>query len=61
MSDEWEKTTILRKSRPTAKEAKSAAVINAAMAKGNVEITKKRKIMFSKIQLLQTKLLLIPI
>lgn len=41
MADDWDKPTIIRKSRPTSKEARSSAAINAAMAKGNVEIHKK--------------------
>lgn len=41
MADDWEKPTIIRKTRPTGKDARSNATINAAMANGNVEIHKK--------------------
>lgn len=39
--DDWDKPTILRKSRPTAKDARSASAVNKAMASGNVEVSKK--------------------
>lgn len=44
MSDDWDKPTVLRKSRPTAKDSRSTAAINKAMATGNVEIHKKSRL-----------------
>jgi hypothetical protein len=41
MAEDWDKPTILRKSRPTTKEARSGSAVNRAMAAGNVEVTKK--------------------
>lgn len=41
MNDDWDKPTILRKSRPTSKDLKSSAAVNQALAKGNVEISLK--------------------
>lgn len=41
MSDDWDKPTVLRKSRPSAKDSRSTAAINKAMATGNVEVHKK--------------------
>ena len=43
MADDWDKVTIIRKSKPTSKDMRSSSVINKAMATGNVEITKKGK------------------
>lgn len=43
MADDWDKVTIIRKSKPTSKDLRSSSVINKAMATGNVEITKKGK------------------
>lgn len=41
MNEDWDKPTILRKSRPTSKDLKSNAAVNQALAKGNVEISLK--------------------
>lgn len=41
MNEDWDKPTILRKSRPSSKDLKSSATINQALAKGNVEISLK--------------------
>lgn len=45
MADDWDKVTVIRKSKPSSKDLKSAAVINKAMASGQVEIIKKGKCM----------------
>lgn len=41
MSEDWDRVTLLRKARPSAKDARSTSAINRAMATGNVEISKK--------------------
>lgn len=38
---DWDEQTIIRKKAVSAKEAKSTAAVNRAMATGNYEITKK--------------------
>lgn len=38
---DWDEQTVIRKSRPSAKEAKSSTAINRAMASGNFEVHKK--------------------
>lgn len=43
MADDWDKPTVLRKSRPTAKDSRGAAAVNKAMAAGNVEVHKKSR------------------
>lgn len=39
--DDWDKPTIIRKSRPTGRDARSSAAVNQAMASGNVEVHRK--------------------
>lgn len=41
-----EPTYVLKKKRPSSKDAKSASAINQAMATGNVEISKKSTVNF---------------
>ena len=41
MEDDWDKPTVLRKSRPSTKDSRTSAAVNKAMASGNVEIHKK--------------------
>lgn len=41
MDSDWDTPTVLKKKRPSAKDAKSSAVLNQAMASGNVEVRKK--------------------
>ena len=48
-NSDWDKVTIIRKSKPAAKDLKSAAAINKAMASGNAEITRKSNYIFSGI------------
>ncbi len=43
MADDWDKPTIIRKSKPTSKDLKSSAVLNKAIASGQVEVTKRGK------------------
>lgn len=38
---DWDDQTVIRKNRPSAKEAKSASTINRAMATGQYEVHKK--------------------
>lgn len=41
---DWDSVTIIRKSKPAAKDLKSASAINKALASGTAEITKKSKL-----------------
>jgi hypothetical protein len=45
-NSDWDNVTIIRKSRPVAKDLKSASAVNKALASGNAEITRKSKILF---------------
>ena len=38
---DWDSVTVIRKSKPAAKDLKSASAINKALASGNAEITRK--------------------
>lgn len=38
---DWDNVTIIRKSKPAAKDLKSAAAVNRALASGTAEITRK--------------------
>ena len=38
---DWDNVTIIRKSKPAAKDLKSASAVNRALASGNAEITRK--------------------
>lgn len=40
---DWDSVTVIRKSKPAAKDLKSASAINKALASGNAEIVKKSK------------------
>lgn len=40
---DWDSVTIIRKSKLAAKDLKSAAAVNRALATGNAEILKKSK------------------
>lgn len=39
---DWDSVTVIRKSKPAAKDLKSASAINKALASGTAEITRKR-------------------
>ena len=41
MADDWDKPTVIRKSRTTARDARSTSAVNQAMASGNVMVQKK--------------------
>lgn len=41
MSEDWDKPTVIRKSRPSGRDSRTPAAINRAMAMGNVEVHKK--------------------
>lgn len=38
---DWDSVTVIRKSKPAAKDLKSASAINKALASGNAEIIRK--------------------
>lgn len=38
---DWDSVTVIRKSKPAAKDLKSASAINKALASGTAEITRK--------------------
>ena len=40
-NSDWDSVTIIRKSKPAAKDLKSASAINKALASGNAEIILK--------------------
>jgi hypothetical protein len=40
-NSDWDSVTVIRKSKPAAKDLKSASAINKALASGNAEIVKK--------------------
>ena len=56
MADDWDKPTIIRKSKPTSKDLKSAAVVNKAMAAGQVEIIKKGNVIVCSGQVIYSRL-----
>jgi hypothetical protein len=39
--DDWEKPTVIRKSRPSGKDARSSTAVNQALASGTASIQKK--------------------
>lgn len=41
MADDWDKSTVIRKNRTTARDARSTSAVNQAMASGNVMVQKK--------------------
>lgn len=40
-NSDWDSVTVIRKSKPAAKDLKSASAINKALASGNAEIILK--------------------
>lgn len=38
---DWDSVTVIRKSKPAAKDLKSASAVNKALASGTAEITRK--------------------
>ena len=38
---DWDNVTVIRKSKPAAKDLKSASAVNKALASGTAEITRK--------------------